>query len=258
MNVNIAVDMVYDLPRPADVLLAVEAIPMDDQILVRDLLTVSGAGPLTEVEGMDGLGQRVWLPASGRLAINYTATVSIDRKPVALAGLAPPPHAALPPAFIPYLMPSRYCPSDQFDTFVRTRFQAPDPGSLVAEMADWIRKSIAYVSGSSGFTTTATETFVRREGVCRDFAHLLIAFARAADIPARMVSAYALGLDPPDFHAVVEVYLDGCWHLVDATGLVPETNLVRIAVGRDANDIGFMTIFGDAILVEQQVTVTEA
>lgn len=258
MNVNIAAVMVYDLPNPADVLLAVAAIQMDDQALLRDLLTVTGAGPLTGVEGMDGLGQRVWLSASGRLTIDYSATVAVDRKPTALAGLHPPPHEELPPAFIPYLMPSRYCPSDQFETFVNTRFTATDPGSLVAEMAEWIRTSIAYVSGSSGFTTTASDTFIRREGVCRDFAHLLIAFARAADIPARMVSAYALHLQPPDFHAVVEVYLDGRWHLVDPTGLVPETNLVRIAVGRDATDVGFMTIFGDAILVEQLVTVTEA
>ena len=86
---------------------------------------------------------------------------------------------------------------------------------------------------------------------------LLIAFARAADVPARMVSAYGLGIDPPDFHAVVEVYLDGRWHLIDPPRLAPEENLVRIAVGRDATDISFMTIFGTANMISQSVRVAE-
>jgi hypothetical protein len=54
---------------------------------------------------------------------------------------------------------------------------------------------------------------------------------------------------------VVEVFLDGRWHLVDATRLVPEENLVRIAVGRDATDISFMTIFGTANMIAQSVLV---
>jgi transglutaminase-like putative cysteine protease len=83
----------------------------------------------------------------------------------------------------------------------------------------------------------------------------MISFARALDMPARMVSAYAWRLDPPDFHAVVEVYLDGGWYLIDPTGLAPVDGLVRIAVGRDATDISFMTIFGSATLNFQSVSV---
>jgi transglutaminase-like putative cysteine protease len=84
----------------------------------------------------------------------------------------------------------------------------------------------------------------------------MAAFARAAGIPARLVSAYAWQLDPPDFHAVVDVWLDDGWHLVDASGLAPVEGLVRVAVGRDATDISFMTIFGYAELVSQEVCVT--
>lgn len=258
MKVNISAILSYDIPRSADVLLAVEAIPMPDQTLLHDLLTVDGSGPLTPVKGLHGLGRRMWMHAHGHLEIAYTATVSIERLPTRIAGLNPTPHASLPNTYIQYLMPSRYCPSDQLENFVRTRFDAPDKGALVMQMTDWIHTSIAYVSGSSGFTTTAVDTFVARAGVCRDFAHLLIAFARAADIPARMVSAYALGLAWPDFHALVEVYLDGRWHLIDPTRLAPEENVVRICVGRDATDIGFMTIFGAAEMLGQSVTVTEA
>ncbi len=258
MKVNISAILSYEIPEPADILLAIEAIPMPDQPLLEDLLTVDGSGPLTPVNGMDGLGRRVWFRASGKLDIAYTATVSIERMATSIAGRNPPPHAQLPNAYIPYLMPSRYCPSDQLETFVRTRFDAPDKGTLIMQMTDWIHQSIAYVSGSSGFRTTACDTFLSRTGVCRDFAHLLIAFARAADIPARMVSAYALGIEPPDFHALVEVYLDGRWHLVDPTRLAPEENVVRICVGRDATDIGFMTIFGTAWMLSQSVMVVAA
>jgi transglutaminase-like putative cysteine protease len=84
----------------------------------------------------------------------------------------------------------------------------------------------------------------------------MAAFARAAGIPARLVSAYAWRLDPPDFHAVVDVWLGNRWRLVDASGLAPIEGLVRIAVGRDATDISFMTIFGYAELVHQEVRVT--
>jgi transglutaminase-like putative cysteine protease len=115
--------------------------------------------------------------------------------------------------------------------------------------------NIDYVSGTSDGDTTAAHTFVQRQGVCRDFAHLLASMARAASIPARLVSAYAPGVDPPDFHAVVEVWLEGSWHLIDATGMARPEEIVRIGVGRDATDIAFMTVFGSAELYDQQVEV---
>jgi transglutaminase-like putative cysteine protease len=123
-------------------------------------------------------------------------------------------------------------------------------------MTDWIGREMAYVPGSTSGETSAADAFVARQGVCRDYAHLMASFARAAGIPARLVSGYALGLKPPDFHALVEVWLDGGWHLVDATCLAPTANVARIGVGRDATDIAFMTIFGTAELIEQSVTVT--
>ena len=104
--------------------------------------------------------------------------------------------------------------------------------------------------------TIGIHAFVTRRGVCRDFAHLLAAFARAAGVPARLSSVYALGMKQPDFHAVVEVWLDGAWHFLDATGLAPAEGFVRICVGRDATDIAFMTIFGFGEMRAQSVQVT--
>ena len=94
--------------------------------------------------------------------------------------------------------------------------------------------------------------------MCRDFAHLTVALCRAGGIPARCVSAYAPGVDPPDFHAVAELWLDGGWHLVDATGMSRCGDIARVAVGRDATDIAFLTIFGSATLIEQRVSVSLA
>ena len=258
--VSINATLNYHLPRASDVLLAVEVIPgMEDQTLLTDLLKVGGdCSPLKTIEGMDGLGRRTWLHAQGRIDIRYTATATINRRPTDLAGLGTVPLADLPPAYVQYLMPSRYCPSDRHDNFVATRFDARSPGDRILQMAEWIYKNVDYAPGRPGNGGSATDTFITRHGVCRDFAHLLITFARAADVPARMVSAYALGINPPDFHAVVEVYLDGRWHLVDPTRLVPEQNLVRIAVGRDATDISFMTIFGRADMIDQSVVVERA
>lgn len=258
-TVQITATLGYRLPQPADVLLAVEAIPMDDQKLITDLLKVKGdCSPLKTIEGMDGLGRRTWLHAQGRIDISYTATANITRAATKITGLNVVPNADLPPAYIQYLMPSRYCPSDRHENFVTTRFDSRSKGDQILQMAEWIYSNIEYAPGFSPIGATATDTFISRRGVCRDFAHLLITFARAAGIPARMVSAYGLGVDPPDFHAVVEVYLDGRWHLVDPTRLAPEENLVRIAVGRDATDISFMTIFGTAEMISQSVRVEGA
>ncbi|RYD48080.1 MAG: transglutaminase family protein, partial [Sphingomonadales bacterium] len=112
--------------------------------------------------------------------------------------------------------------------------------------------------GVSNAETTAVDTFVRRQGICRDYAHVLITLVRASGIPARIASVYALGVDPPDFHAVAEVFLGGEWHLVDATGMAEEAAMAKIGIGRDAADVAFLTAYGDAELVSQSVVVEKA
>jgi transglutaminase-like putative cysteine protease len=99
------------------------------------------------------------------------------------------------------------------------------------------------------------ETLLERRGVCRDFAHLVVSLLRAKDVPARLAAVYAPGLDPMDFHAVAEAYVDGAWHVVDATGMAPRQTLLRIATGRDASDTAFLsTVGGSLSLKELKVT----
>jgi len=255
MRLSITAWLDYHLPEPADLLFALEVAQTPDQRLVEDLLSVGGTGALTPIAADDGLGRRTWTRGAGRVTARYTAMVEIDRPATMLRGLDADDVKTLPAGVVPYLFPSRYCEADRLDTMVRREFGALAGGDKVAAMVDWIRGHLAYgYSGSIG--TTAIDTLVARQGVCRDYSHLLIAMLRAADIPARMVGAYAWALEPEDFHAVVEVWLDGGWRLVDPTGLAPEEGIARIGVGRDATDISFLTIFGRADLVEQKVTVT--
>jgi transglutaminase-like putative cysteine protease len=255
LRFRIAAQLEYEFPQPADVLLAMEVILGGDQLLVEDLLTIDGSGPLTPVPGEEFLGRRTWLSADGAFSARYHAVVDVERLQPELGTLATTPHPQLPALVVPYLFPSRYCESDRFEQFVEREFGGLSGGAKTVAMTDWLQDHVDYVLGSSDGTTTASDSFIRRQGVCRDFAHMLITFARAAGIPARMVSAYAWRLDPPDFHAVVELWLENAWHLVDPTRLAPIDGIVRIAVGRDATDISFMTIFGAAEMKSQSVAV---
>lgn len=255
MRLTIDATLDYHFDEPADVLLALEVAQLPDQLLVEDKLTVSTGVPLTPVEGQESIGRRTWAAAEGDFVVRYTATVDVDRPLPDIAQVRAAPLRTLPGLVIPFLWPSRYCRSDKLRDFATGTFGALDGGAQVLAMAEWVRANIAYTPGSSDEETTSADTFLQRKGICRDFAHLMISFARALGIPARMVSAYAWRLDPPDFHAVVEVYLDGGWYLVDPTGLAPIEGLARIGIGRDAADISFMTIFGTGDLRSQSVTV---
>lgn len=255
MRLSVHAWLDYHLPEPADLLFALEAAQGVDQRLVEDLLTVGGTGALTPIAADDGVGRRTWARGEGRITARYTATVEVERAATTLVGLGADDPKTLPGGVVPYLFPSRYCESDRLEEMVLRDFGAVGGGDKVAAMVTWVRGHLTYApSGDKG--TTAIDTLVARRGVCRDYSHLLIAMARAADIPARMVGAYAWALEPEDFHAVVEVWLDGAWRLVDPTGLAPEEGIVRIGVGRDATDISFLTIFGRADLIEQRVSVT--
>ena len=232
MRLGIEVEIDYAVPEPADILLQIEAAALSDQRIDAETLTV------------------------GRLRASYRATVFVTRSPAEPAMLAPTPVRELPGALTAYLLPSRYCPVDKLFGFVRRRFAGLDGGPLAAALASWVGREVEYRADATTPDTTALDTFARRAGVCRDFAHLLVTMARAGGIPARCVSAYAPGVDPPDFHAVAELWLDGAWLLVDATGMARAEELVRVAVGRDATDIAFMTVFGRAQLLRQAVLVT--
>ncbi|MFA6122594.1 MAG: transglutaminase family protein [Sphingomonas sp.] len=256
MRLSIDVMLDYAIDGTADVLLLIEAAKGADQILLLQDLKVWSNSPLRAVPGEDGIGQRCWARGEGSIHAEYRATVEIQRQAHDFAKLGNTPIRSMPPETIPYLLPSRYCESDRLEGFVEQKFGGMAAGPLASALVDWVANHLTYASGTSSGTTTALMTFAERRGVCRDYAHLLVALARAGGIPARCVSAYAPGVDPPDFHAVAELWIDGDWHLIDATHMASSAELVRVAVGRDATDIAFMTVFGSATLNQQRVSVT--
>lgn len=256
MRLSIDVLLDYGFPAPADVLLQVEAAASWDQRLESQSLVIQSDHPIRAVPGEAGIGQRCWAQGTGRLIAEYRAVVAIERPRVRLDGYGATPVRELPGPVVSYLLPSRYCESDRLENFVTQTFDGLTGGALAAALTGWVRDNVAYEIGASDQRTGALETFAERRGVCRDFAHLLVALARAAGIPARCVSAYAPGVAPEDFHAVAELWLDGAWRLIDATGMSGCSDIARICVGRDATDIAFMTVFGSADLYEQRVTVT--
>jgi transglutaminase-like putative cysteine protease len=258
MRLSIQSRLDYHFASPTDVLLQLEAAAIPEQTIEDAHIDISECQHFARVAAHNMIGERIWLRVEGQLIVDYRATIAISRILTDCRTLTKVPPHQLPGETVEYLLPSRYCPSDQFQTFVDAEFNGLEGGGLIMAMRDWIHEHFSYVPGASDADTTALDTFVKRQGVCRDYAHVMVTFARACGIPARIASVYALGVEPQDFHAVAEIFLGGEWHLVDATGMAQEEAMVKIGVGRDAADISFLTAFGQATMNSQSVSVEHA
>ena len=258
MKLRVRAELVYSFDPPTDAIYKIQVAHWPGQEILEERLTFDPPVQFQEDEDVDFGARTLRCHVQGEVALVYEAVVDNG----VLKGL--PPSVSqhdwgdLPAEVLPYLQPSRYCPSDQFGRFVTRQFGETAGGARVLAILNWIAENIDYEHGVSDTETTAARTFIDRAGVCRDFTHLGMTFCRASGIPARAVSAFAHQLTPPDFHAIFEVWLDGGWWLVDPTGLAPVEGLVRIACGRDAADIAFLTTQGACRLVRQSVTVEAA
>ncbi|MEX3013963.1 transglutaminase family protein [Gymnodinialimonas hymeniacidonis] len=258
MHLNIEVQLDYQIDTPIDLILQIQAPSFADQSVVHENLDLGDLQQIARVAAEAGMGERSLLKTSGDLSCIYTAKLDVKRPELDISTLPAVAVHHLPGDAVRYLMPSRFCPADQLQSFVAAEFSRYHGGARIAAMRDWVFKRFRYVAGSSTAQTTAIYTFVQRQGVCRDFAHVLITLARASAIPARFASVYAPSVTPQDFHAVVEVFLDGTWHLVDATGMARADEIVRIGVGLDAAEVAFLSGFGPMTLRSQTVSVAVA
>ncbi len=258
MRISIQTQLRYAVREPASLLLQIEAAAEDSQVVESSTMRTGTPVSWNVISGEDGIGQRRWGNVEDIFDCTYQAEVRVDRPEVQLASLKAMPLPMLPGEVTPYVMPSRYCHPEAFFAFVPMQFTELTGGALVMQMAQWISTNFTYDSNASTAATTATDSFHAMAGVCRDYAHVLIAMARSVGIPARMASVYAPGVNPPDFHAVAEVYLQDKWHLVDPTGMAHPTEMVRIGVGRDAAEVSFMTSYGQMDLLAQTVLVSRS
>jgi len=263
MVIDISARFAFSLDRLCDVLLQFEAAAIPEQRVLASHCEMSKAEHIARVAAQDDIGERIWLQVDGRFEVTYTARVEIKRLLANIASLGRLEPHELPAETVQYLFDSRYCPADRFQPFVEAEFGGSEGGARVLAIRDWIAGNFRYEQVSTT-ETTALDSFVERRGICRDYAHVLVTLARASAIPARYVSCYSPGVDPPDFHAVAEVFLadptipgGGAWHLVDATGMADPADTVKIGVGRDAADVSFMTVFGEAAFEDKKVSATK-
>lgn len=257
MRFSVSADLTYSFASPCEVLLLLEAANGGDQQVSEELLTLSNNPHVSRLDDETTGERRLAFCATDTVEIKYQALVEVAQRNTTLAGAEATIIENLPPEALKHLRPSRYCPSDRFERFVNREFSDTSGGHRVEAVLGWIAEHLDYVAGVSDASTTSLDTFVDRAGVCRDFTHLAISLCRASQIPARAVSAYGWLLDPPDMHAVLEVYVGGEWRLADPTGKVRPEGLVKVATGLDAADIAFMSIFGQAQLVNQSFAIEQ-
>ncbi|SIT78626.1 transglutaminase family protein [Microbacterium sp. RU33B] len=205
-------------------------------VVSEELTFTQGERVYTPTEIVDQSGSRLHRlqGEAGLLHVRYEATVEGQTSLSRTSDLEA----------ITYLRPSRYSQSDEVFPQARRQFKGLHGYELIAAVSDFVASSTTYTPGLSHGTDSAVTTLMTGQGVCRDYAHVVIALLRAMDMPARYAACFAPGLRPMDFHAVAEAYFDGSWYVIDATRLSNRRSLVRIATGRDAADCAFLSYHG--------------
>jgi transglutaminase-like putative cysteine protease len=259
MLLSVKATATYELSAETFLLVMVEphAEAPDHQVKDARFVTSPTTHSVSAKDFQGNIQRRIVAPA-GLFRYEYTATIEADPNETVPPEAVENPAKDLSPEALVYTLPSRYCQSDLLARMARDEFgKIPSGGARVRAIYEWVRSHVEYSYGTTDSKTSAFDTATERVGVCRDFAHLVIAFCRGLDIPARYASGYALGLEPQDFHGFAQVYLGGAWHNVDATSEALRPALVPIAVGRDAADVAMTTIWGISTVLEQTVQVKE-
>jgi len=258
--IEVGSNLCYSVQAPSVFLLNLSVARDNYQSALNESIEVLPFQPIEECE-VGPLGNRILRlnAPCGDLQIQYRATVELVAETADVETVGEMPYENLPPDVLQYLNPSRYCESDKLYRFALEEFGHLQLGySRVTAICNWVFEQLSYTPGSTGPLTTACDVLLQRTGVCRDYAHVAISLCRAMGVPTRYVSGYAVNLQPPDFHGFIEAYLDGRWFLFDATRLAPVGGFVRIGTGRDAADVAFATIRGDAICNSIEVFAHQA
>ena len=266
LRLELSTQLAYEvLDAGCDFIFSIHAAHTPRQTVVHEALQLSQNLPVSFYT--DPATQNRFLrlrAAAGPFTLNYRAVLDIRHFEAAARDLVELSAQALPGEVLTYLSPSRYCQSDRLMNLASQKFgNLPMGYSRAQAICDWVRQHVRFQSNSSNSNTSAIDTVIERVGVCRDFAHLMIALCRAVNLPARMASGMDYGADPvlgpPDFHAYVEVYLsDGIssrWFMFDPSGTAIPMGFVRFCTGRDAADIAFATIFGRVNMMQPVISI---
>ena len=266
MQIRAGFEIVYDCPQPTPMILNLNVhFTRVSDLVGRDDLVFDP--PVRVAAYRDSFGNwctRLVAPA-GRMRVGADALVNDSGAPdpvVRQARQAPVPD--LPEEALLFLLGSRYCETDCLSEIAWKFFgEAPTGWDRVQAICDYVHRHIAFSYDQARMTRTALEAYHDKTGVCRDYAHLAVAFCRCMNIPARYCTGYLgdIGVPPPhgtmDFAAWFEVFLDGHWHTFDARNNTPRVGRILIARGRDAADVAISTTFGPATLTSFRVWTDE-
>lgn len=262
VRLRLAIELDYDIAEHGcDFIFNVHAAETQRQRVVEERLTLSqDLQPSVETDPAT-LSRYLRVKAqAGPLKLAYNATVDLSHHIEESGRIAEVPVARLPAQVLSYLYPSRYCQSDRLHRLAMREFGQQWQGySRVQAIRDWVLERTTFSSNTSNSNTSAIDTLLETVGVCRDFAHLMIALCRAINIPARFTTGIDYGADPalgpPDFHAYVEAYLGDRWYLFDPSGTAIPMGFVRLGTGRDAADVAFATIFGTVTSLAPRIAI---
>jgi transglutaminase-like putative cysteine protease len=266
MKIRVGYELIYDFAQPTPMIMVLSIhFTRASDVIMPDHLTIDPSVPVTPYR--DGFGNwcsRIVAPA-GRVHLKAEGMVRDSGRPDVVASEAQQ-HAVedLPTDTLIYLLGSRYCETDRLTETAWKLFEKSPPGwRRVQAICDFVHHHIAFGYEHARPTMTAFDVYNEGKGVCRDYAHLAIAFCRAMNIPARYCTGYLgdIGIPPPygtmDFAGWFEAYLGGRWYTFDPRNNMPRIGRVLIAQGRDAADVPITLTFGPNTLVSFKVWTDE-
>ena len=267
MQIRVGFEMIYDCPQPTPMIfnLNVHFTRVSD-LVGRDDLAVRSAG----ADGRLSRQLRQLVHPHRRADGPHAHLGRRDRQRHRAARRRSCPQAQqlavqdLPEETLLFLLGSRYCETDRLSETAWKLFgQTPTGWGRVQAICDYVHRHITFGYEHARMTRTALEAYHDKTGVCRDYAHLAVAFCRCMNIPARYCTGYLgdIGMPPPhgpmDFAAWFEVFLDGHWYTFDARNNMPRIGRVLIARGRDAADVAISSTFGPNTLTSFRVWTDE-
>ena len=257
MQLRVGYELIYDCPQPTPMILTLNVhYTRASDLVLPDFMTTDPAVPLTGYR--DGFGNwctRLVAPA-GRIKLSSSAVLRDTGKPDEVAPTAIQ-HLVqdLPEESLVFLLGSRYCETDLLSQIAWDLFgKTPLGWARVQAICDFVHNHITFGYEHARPTQTAWGAYTEKRGVCRDYAHLAVAFCRCMNIPARYCTGYLgdIGMPPPyaamDFAGWFEAYLGGRWYTFDPRNNVPRIGRVLIARGRDASDVAISSTFGQNTL----------
>jgi len=253
MQINVGYELTYDCPQPTPMILALSIhYSRASDIVKPDHLIVQPSVPIEAYRDAFGNWCSRLIAPTGLVRLRGDGIVNDTGLPeVTAPGAMQRSVQGLPSDTLQFLLGSRYCETDLLSETAWSLFSGTAPGwTRVQAICDFVHHHIRFSYDHARATKTAHQVWNERVGVCRDYAHLAIAFCRCLNIPARYCTGYLgdIGVPPSyapmDFAGWFEAYLDDGWYTFDARNNMPRIGRVLIARGRDAADVAISTTFG--------------